>query len=545
MEKSMGKLAENVRNRLPEAFLEEMERLLGAEEFVQYLESFGREWNRGLRVNERKISGEEFCKRCPGELKKVSWIGNGYVYDSSWTASKDVDYYAGLYYLQEPSAMTPASLLPVNPGDRVLDLCAAPGGKATELGVKLKGEGVLFANDISNSRAMALLKNLELFGIPNICVSSETPQRLAEALPEFFDKILVDAPCSGEGMFRREPGMVQDWLEKGPGYYQGIQREILLETVKMLKPGGYLLYSTCTFSVGENEENVKFLLEKNGEMELVPLPGFAGAADGIGLSGVIRLFPHRIDGEGHFAALLRKRGGGEKEDRGRGDRGKTEGGRIDRAKAEEESRKIESIRVSMGSGERGEVRAETRSGEREGTRAETRRGGRAEREAGRKGKGKESARGKTGGQGKKDAAQNPEAWEEFRKDLRLVLEDSRIWEIQDKLYYLPEDFPRQLRLRFLRTGLLLGELKKGRFEPSQALAMSLREEEFCRSICFSREDDRVMRYLKGETVTLKEDEEEIKGWCLVCLEGGFPLGWAKGMGKMLKNKYYSGWRYQG
>lgn len=453
--------------KLPEAFLAEMERLLGAKEYGQYLASFGKKWNRGLRVNVRKISGEEFCRRCPQTLNKVPWISHGYIYDPSWTASKDVDYYAGLYYLQEPSAMTPASLLPVEPGDRVLDLCAAPGGKATELGVKLKGEGLLFANDISNSRAMALLKNLELFGIPNSCVTCETPERLADALPGFFDKVLVDAPCSGEGMFRREPGMIKDWLEKGPEYYQPLQREILQEAVKLLKPGGYLLYSTCTFSVRENEENVEFLLKANRDMELVPLPGFSGAADGIGLSGVIRLFPHRIDGEGHFAALLRKQGREEREDRGR-------------------------LTKKRGKG----------------------------------------------------APQNSEAWEAFRKDLRLDLDDSRIRGIQDKLYYLPEGFPEQKRLRYLRTGLLLGTLNHGRFEPSQALAMCLRAEEFCRSVSFSREDERVMRYLKGETVILP-GEGEMKGWCLVCLEGGFPLGWAKGMGKVLKNKYYPGWRYQG
>ena len=156
--------------------------------------------------------------------------------------------------------MGPAAHLPVKPGDKVLDICAAPGGKSTELGAKLKGRGLLFSNDISNSRAKALLKNLELFGIPNICVTSETPEKLAGFLPEFFDAILIDAPCSGEGMFRKDDGMVKDWLEKGPAFYAPIQRQIVGEAVSMLSPGGYLLYSTCTFAKEEDEDVIQDLL---------------------------------------------------------------------------------------------------------------------------------------------------------------------------------------------------------------------------------------------------------------------------------------------
>ena len=501
-------MAEQI-ERLPRAFLEEMEGLLGEEEMAQYLASFDREWNRGLRVNEKKISGETFFQRHQGMhgLKKVPWIGNGYWYDSSWTASKDADYYAGLYYLQEPSAMTPASLLPVKPGDRVLDLCAAPGGKATELGVKLKGEGILFANDISHSRSMALLKNLELFGITNSCVTSEAPERLAEALPGFFTKILVDAPCSGEGMFRREPGMVTDWMERGPEYYCPLQRKILLEAVKLLAPGGLLLYSTCTFSVRENEENITFLCGEEKEMEVVPLPLFPGAAGGFGVLGVLRLFPHRIGGEGHFIALLRKKNKGE------GSEEKQEGGERQEYRPKNNAWNLAAERPRQRTGKTRMEKDERLDGD----------------------LGKE----------KKGEGQAFGDWEAFKKDLRVKFEPSRIRLLQGRMYYLPEEFPEGVRLRFLRTGLLLGEVKNGRFEPGQALAMCLREDEFKRTICFLRGDERVVRYLKGETVTLKEDEGERKGWCLVCLEGGFPLGWAKGMGNVLKNKYCAGWRFLG
>lgn len=208
---------------LPEKFQKEMEILLG-DEYQAFKESYDRQPENGLRLNRRKVTGEEFLTRTPFLLKKIPWIDNGYTYGTG-TPAKDPYYYAGLYYLQEPSAMTPANRLSPEPGDYVLDLCAAPGGKATELGAKLNGEGLLLANDISNSRAKALLKNLELMGIPNIYVTSETSEKLAKILPEFFDKILVDAPCSGEGMFRKEPRMMADWEQQGPEYYSKLQRD--------------------------------------------------------------------------------------------------------------------------------------------------------------------------------------------------------------------------------------------------------------------------------------------------------------------------------
>lgn len=472
MEKNIG--------YLPQKFLQEMEELLGAEEYQEYLHSFDEGKNHALRVNTSKLSPQEFVQRCSRKLTPVPWTANGFYYEEGWEAAKDPDYAAGLYYLQEASAMAPASLLPVEPGDRVLDLCAAPGGKATELGVKLQGKGLLFANDISNSRAMALLKNLELFGIPNICVSSESPQKLAESLPEYFDKILVDAPCSGEGMFRRDPAMAGDWLERGPAYYKPIQREIAGQAVRLLKPGGFLLYSTCTFSTVENEAVIASLLADEPEMELVPLTCFPGASEGFHCPGVIRLFPHKLRGEGHFVALLRK-----KEQKGKN-----------------LNRQSQSLNVNH-----------------------------------------RSQNLKRQGSNQSCPKNLPQDFMEFAQKLPFSLELSRIRLLQDKLYYLPEDFPEWARLRYLRTGLLLGKLNHGRFEPGQALAMALRAEAFFPSLCLSREDLRVMRYRKGESIVLEDREEEIRGWCLVCLEGGFPLGWAKGEGKRLKNKYYPGWRF--
>ncbi len=486
---------------LPEAFLAQQQRLLG-EEYPHYLEALSKPWSRGLRVNTWKLSPERFLGLCPVPVEPIPWIPNGFFLDAlpsgqgaepndaSWIPSKDPYYYAGLYYLQEPSAMTPAAFLPVKPGDRVLDLCAAPGGKATELGAKLRGKGLLFANDISNSRAKGLLKNLELFGIPNACVTSEPPETLARSLPEFFDCILVDAPCSGEGMFRREPGMVKDWLERGPEHYGPIQQEILAQAVTMLRPGGYLLYSTCTFSTLEDEENVSYVLAQFPQMALEPLPAIFGAAVEAGMPGLLRLFPHRVRGEGHFLALFRKacqdpRDGERKDDK-------------------ERLSPALPHRRGFSSGE-------------------------------------------------EDLA----GFFSFMEETSFHLDYSRILRKGENLFYLPEDFPEGLRLRYLRTGLWLGTVKRSRFEPSQALAMALRPEEYPRVIRFSHEDERVIRYLKGETLALKEEELQENGcqgkagkgnlqkeasWRLVCVED-FPLGWAKEERGKLKNKYYPGWRY--
>lgn len=463
--------------QLPEAFLLKMQELLG-EEFGQYLESFKEEWKPGLRVNTLKLSPGELAELVPWNLEPVPWADNGFYYDGTLDGevlrpSKHPAYYAGLYYLQEPSAMTPAAMLPVVPGDRVLDLCAAPGGKSTELASKLKGRGMLVSNDISYSRARALLKNLELAGAANICVTSEAPEKLAGVWPEFFDKILVDAPCSGEGMFRRDEDMVKDWNEKGPEYYVPIQRQILSQAAAMLRPGGYMLYSTCTFSVEEDEGNVAYVLEEFPQMQLccLDLDKVPGACGGFGLSGCMRLFPHRLKGEGHFLALMRKKGGDD-------------GGK--------------EILPPMDSGT---ARKRVRAVEKE------------------------------------------KELDAFLRQSGAEWDYGRIVIHQDNVYYLPEGLAWNLPLRFLRTGLFLGELKKGRFEPSQALAMSMKAGQFPNTVSFPAGDSRVLRYLKGETISLEGDEGPVKGWCLAAMEG-FPLGWAKGTGMSLKNKYYPGWRWQ-
>ena len=267
--------------QLPKAFLERMKEMLG-EEYDAFLKSYEAPRQFGLRVNTLKISVEEFLKQSPFHLTPVPWTKNGFYYEEADRPARHPYYASGLYYLQEPSAMAPAAILPVEPGDYVLDLCAAPGGKATELGARLKGQGMLVANEISASRAKALLRNIELCGIKNSFLTNEVPKNLAHVMPEFFDKVLVDAPCSGEGMFRKDMDVAKTWDESRPEFFANLQREIVSNAISMLKPGGLMLYSTCTFAPIENEGTISYILENFPEMELLEIPAYGRLSSSTG-----------------------------------------------------------------------------------------------------------------------------------------------------------------------------------------------------------------------------------------------------------------------
>ena len=296
---------------LPNEFEEKMKALLG-DEFEDYIKCYDEPRYYGLRVNTEKISVEDFVKICPFEITPIPWIDNGFYYDGEKISpAKHPYYFAGLYYLQEPSAMTPANRLPVEPGDRVLDVCAAPGGKATELGAKLQNEGVLVANDISSSRARGLLKNLEVFGIGNMLVMSEEPGRLERYFSGYFDKILIDAPCSGEGMFRKDAQARAEWSEGNVKLCAARQDGILREAWRALKPGGRLIYSTCTFNRDEDEGALERMLAWAGdevaEAEDMAVDGAWGIVCGrVGAFRTYRFYPYRARGEGFFAAVACK-----------------------------------------------------------------------------------------------------------------------------------------------------------------------------------------------------------------------------------------------
>ena len=301
--------------KLPPEFLKKMEMLLGENEYVKFLDTYNQPRHYGFRVNTLKISVEEFLKT-PGNLEKIPWTSDGFYYPEGESPGRHPFYHAGLYYIQEPSAMLPGQILGALPGERVLDLCAAPGGKTVQIAAAMKGRGLLVANDINADRVKALVKNIELCGVRNATVLNETPEKLAEHFEGWFDRVLVDAPCSGEGMFRKDEDAARSWESFKCEVCSGLQRSILQSVDRLLKPGGTLVYSTCTFSPEEDEVMITHFLNNHGDYEIVDIDKTAGMEGGRaewsdgnpGLAGTARLWPHRVRGEGHFAAMLRKGG---------------------------------------------------------------------------------------------------------------------------------------------------------------------------------------------------------------------------------------------
>ena len=291
--------------QLPQEFLTRMQEMLG-DEFDAFLTSYDAPRTAGLRVNTKKCRTEDFPPLVPGTWKKIPWIPNGYFVPDGMRMGQSPLYAAGVFYLQEPSAMTPASRLPIEPGERVLDLCAAPGGKATELNARLKGTGLLGANDISNARAKALLRNLELFGSENVLVTNETPAGLADVFPGFFDKILVDAPCSGEGMFRKEAVAAAQHSDALVAHCAELGAEILENAAALLATGGVLVYSTCTFAPAEDEAQIAAFLAKHPEFTLCDLSGC-----GFGRPGEGNRAPDHPDFHAEYTRRIWPADGGE------------------------------------------------------------------------------------------------------------------------------------------------------------------------------------------------------------------------------------------
>lgn len=558
----------------PTEFKEKMKKLL-ADEYEAFEASYEKPRKRGLRVNEHKLSTEEFAKRSPFPLEPIPWVKNGFFYPDEVRPARHPYYAAGLYYLQEPSAMTPASRLPLEAGDRVLDLCAAPGGKATELAARLSvldasDRGLLVANDISPQRTRALLHNLEMMGTDNYCVLNESPERIAEAFPEFFDKILVDAPCSGEGMFRKEEEALRLWSPERVADFAAQQKKILAEAYTMLKPGGMLLYSTCTFAPEENEQQIADFLQMHPDMKLQDIEPYEGFSQGRPdwvrsekrdknpeqerekdsakncsleeLKKCVRIWPHKMDGEGHFLALMKKSKGMPAEEI--------------TAYGTEHTMIGDTMTGQAMTGQEPEAGVDN-------VRNNTDR----KRKEGRKNRGKKELKKKTG---KNAAGQNRPDKDQLRllKEFLCAITDtaaaealcSRVEKRQDKAF-LPAAVSDKLNgLHVVRGGVYIGEWKKNRFEPSQTWAMVqknvLRESDREQNrdeqgpqagllnhtvLALSADDRRLKQYLAGESFPAEEMPD---GWALVCADG-FPVGWAKVVRGIAKNHYPVSWRIPG
>ncbi len=277
---------------LPEEFLLSVRNILG-DEFENFIKSYEKENTVGLRYNPLKSDRETFLSKVPFSLTPVSWAEEGFYYQKDERPGKSSFHEAGAYYIQEPSAMSAVSVLNPLPGDFVLDLCAAPGGKSTQIAGRLCGKGLLVSNEYVKDRSQILSSNIERMGVQNAVVLNEAPESLSKFFPAFFDKILVDAPCSGEGMFKKEESALKEWSPENVKMCHERQLYILDEAASMLKAGGMLTYSTCTFNETENEGTVNVFLSNHPEFSLVKSE---------------RFWPHKVNGEGHFVALFQKEG---------------------------------------------------------------------------------------------------------------------------------------------------------------------------------------------------------------------------------------------
>lgn len=299
--------------QLPKEFAERMKYLLG-NEFLDYEYSFNEPAVRAFRVNTDKISVENFEKINIFGQEKIPYVESGYYLEFDKIGNHPF-HHAGMIYVQEPSAMAPVECLDIEPDSKILDMCASPGGKSTQLKNKLNDNGLLISNEIVFSRCKNLIGNIERLGLKNCITTCMDSSRLANFFPKMFDIVVVDSPCSGEGMFRKNQTAIDEWSKENVLKCAERSANILENAVKCLSDGGCILYSTCTFSLEENEMTVDNFLKKHSDFEIEPVSERVSKAtvDGIRFDGCScknihfarRFYPHKNRGEGQFMAILR------------------------------------------------------------------------------------------------------------------------------------------------------------------------------------------------------------------------------------------------
>ncbi len=480
---------------LPSDFVARMQQMLG-NEWDAFLQSFENEEHHGLRINSlKKGLTEEKIEAILGSFQiqpndKIPWTQTGFYYDHSTRPGKHPFHEMGLYYIQEPSAMSAAEFLDVKPGHRVLDLCAAPGGKSTQLASKMEQQGLLVSNEIHPQRAKILSQNVERMGLSNVIVTNEDSNHLKDYFSEYFHRILVDAPCSGEGMFRKNPDATEEWSLANVELCKERQLMILDNAAKMLMNHGRMVYSTCTFAPLENEEVIyeflathpEFHIEKEnapyfdcGNPDWIQNEITDSCVDKSVVSDAFRLWPHHLKGEGHFVAVLQK-----------GEKMETDTITLDTTSSYSKSKKKKPILDQ----------------------------------------------------------EMQKNLEEFVKTnisqcLHSFLLEGELTLFGDQLYLLPNGSPRLSGIKVLRPGLHLGTYKKNRFEPSHALALFLGKEECNNTADISSTDSNVQAYYRGESIPV----DAKNGWCLLCIDG-LSAGWGKVNNGILKNHYPKGLRIQ-
>ncbi len=475
---------------LPIEFEKKMKAFLG-DEWDDFLYSYDNNRFQALRFNTLKVQSQEERMRILKVLgissdKRVSWANEAYYFDENVRPGKHPYHEMGLYYIQEPSAMSAAALLAPKPGMRVLDLCAAPGGKSTQLATYLGDSGLLVSNEINTQRSRILSQNIERMGIKNAIVTNEDSFVLASHFPGFFNAIQVDAPCSGEGMFRKLPEAIEQWSMENVAICAARQKEILDNAAVMLKPGGVIVYSTCTFSKEENEDVIEYFLERHPDFTLEEME---------------RFWPHKVDGEGHFVAKLVRRGS------------VNELG-ADYDVCEDSCNKVEDT------------------------------GLKADRKT-KKNKNSKNRKNET-----KPALtkENMKLLTEFldetiSEDMAAWIKNSRLVMFGEQLYRLPDMEVDIKGLKVQRAGLHIGEFKKQRFEPSHSLALALKLSEAKNVVKLTWDDPQTIGFFNGQSVMLSDEQtaECKKGWALVCVDG-YTAGWGKVNGTQVKNHYPKGLR---
>ncbi|CRL37485.1 NOL1/NOP2/sun family protein [Agathobacter rectalis] len=475
---------------LPIEFEKKMKAFLG-NEWDDFLYSYDNNRFQALRFNTLKVQSPEERMRILKVLgissdKRVSWANEAYYFDENVRPGKHPYHEMGLYYIQEPSAMSAAALLAPKPGMRVLDLCAAPGGKSTQLATYLGDSGLLVSNEINTQRSRILSQNIERMGIKNAIVTNEDSFVLASHFPGFFNAIQVDAPCSGEGMFRKLPEAIEQWSIENVAICAARQKEILDNAAVMLKPGGVIVYSTCTFSKEENEDVIEYFLERHPDFTLEEME---------------RFWPHKVDGEGHFVAKLVRRGSVNEFDAGYD-------------VCEDSCNKVEDT------------------------------GLKADRKT-KKNKNSKNRKNET-----KPALtkENMKLLTEFldetiSEDMAAWIKNSRLVMFGEQLYRLPDMEVDIKGLKVQRAGLHIGEFKKQRFEPSHSLALALKLSEAKNVVKLTWDDPQTTGFFNGQSVMLSDEQtaECKKGWALVCVDG-YTAGWGKVNGTQVKNHYPKGLR---
>lgn len=443
---------------LPKAFLREMEDLLG-DEYQAFLDSYRDEKTSAIRVNTLKLPIESFKDlglfNIDFERDKISWAEEGYYLSGDINPGKNPLHDAGAYYIQEPSAMSVVGQTHVFEEDRVLDLCAAPGGKSTYILSRLNHKGLLVSNEINPSRIRALGENLERFGAVNSIITNSDSSNLLTFFKGFFDKIFIDAPCSGQGMFRKDDFAIEDWSQDKVDECVVIQRQLIRDAYKMLRAGGMIIYSTCTFTRQENEAIIEDFLGDYPDANLLDMD---------------RIWPHRDRGEGHFCARITKKADKQ---------GDQEAQDSDLLAFDKDSYRDSS------------------------------------RESAKKSKKKQKSKAKSNRKNQEYLG----LYEDFATDylidggLRKLLEPGLVVK-EERLHYQPLDY--DLRgLKVLRSGLFVGEFKKNRFEPAHSLAMALKPSDVKNTIDFANDSNEIRAYLRGESIGTGQS----RGWVLVSVEG--------------------------